>query len=418
MKHQVPIAFRELYKPHRYKVFYGGRGGGKSRAFATALLVEGRRRPVRVLCAREVQNSIRDSVKRLLDDEIERLGLRDFYTSTDFEIRGANGSLFIFNGLRSSPEKIKSFEALTHCWIEEAETISDRSLDLLIPTMRAEGSEIWISFNPSRVTAPVWQRFIVSTPPPDSYVRKVTWRDNPFFPEVLREEMEHCRLTDPDKYDHVWEGNPVLTAKGSYYGRLLQAAQEESRICSVSADPGLLVNTAWDLGVADSTAIWFFQYLPVGSRGEWRFIDYYEATGEGLAHYAEVLNRKGYRYGQHIAPHDIAVRELGTGKSRLESAQALGINFTVCPQIGVADGIEAARQVIGSAWFDGTKCKAGIEALWAYQREYDEAHAAWKEHPLHDWTSHGADAFRYACVGFTAPRGEMKPLKYRNLRIT
>ena len=135
-KIQMPEAFAGLFESHRYKVFYGGRGGGKSRAFATALILEGLKRPIRCLCAREVQNSIRDSVKRLLDDEIDRLGLRDHYTSTDAEIRGRNGTLFIFSGLRVSPERIKSFEALTHCWIEESETVSEASLDLLIPTMR------------------------------------------------------------------------------------------------------------------------------------------------------------------------------------------------------------------------------------------------------------------------------------------
>ena len=275
----MPTAFRGLFESHRYKVFYGGRGGGKSRAFARALLLTGVQRPVRVLCAREVQNSIRDSVKRLLDDEIERLGLGGFYTSTDAEIRGRNGSLFIFSGLRMSPERIKSFEALTHCWIEEAETVSERSLDLLIPTMRAEGSEIWMSFNPARVNSPVWQRFVVKTPPPDSLVRKVGWRDNPWFPDELRREMEHCKATDPDKYDHIWEGNPVLVAAGSYYGRLLQQAEEAGRIGTVPVEPNLLVNTAWDLGMSDSTAIWFFQFLPVGHFGEWRFIDYYEARG-------------------------------------------------------------------------------------------------------------------------------------------
>ena len=414
----IPSAFAELFRPHRYKVFYGGRGGGKSRAFATALLIEGTRRPIRCLCAREVQNSIRDSVKRLLDDEIERLGLRPFYESTDFEIRGANGSLFIFSGLRMSPERIKSFEALTHCWIEEAETVSEASLDLLVPTMRTEGSEIWISFNPRSAQSAVWQRFIVNAPPPGAYVRKVTWRDNPFFPDVLRAEMEHCRETDPAKFDHVWEGNPSAAAKGAYYAKALGEARDAGRLADVKPDPGLLVNTAWDLGISDSTAIWFFQYLPVGSLGEWRFVDFYEASGESLAHYAGILAQKGYRYGQHIAPHDIAVRELGTGRSRLEAAAALGVNFTVCPQMPVADGIEAARQVIGSAWFDAKKCGQGLESLWAYQREYDEQHACWKERPLHDWTSHAADAFRYAAVGYARDRGGFKPLKQAsNLRV-
>ncbi len=415
----LPAAFSELFRPHRYKVFYGGRGGAKSRSFARALLIIGTQKPVRVLCAREIQLSIRDSVKRLLDDEIERLNLGGFYTSTDAEIRGANGSLFIFSGLKSSPEKIKSFEALTHCWIEEAETVSERSLDLLVPTMRAPGSEIWMSFNPDRIHSPVWQKFVVHEAPPGAYVRKVGWRDNPWFPDVLRQEMEHCRQTDPEKYDHVWEGNPKLIAEGSYYGRLLQEADRAGRIGRVPVEPNLLVNTSWDLGVSDSTAIWFFQYLPVGRFGEWRFIDYYEAAGEGLAHYAEVLARKGYRYGQHIAPHDIAVRELGGGKSRIETARGMGINFTIAKNIPVMDGIEACRQVIGAAWFDKERCGNGLSCLWGYQREYDDVHACFKTSPLHDWTSHGADAFRYAAVGFVSESSKkFAPLPARkNLRV-
>ena len=414
-----PAAFRELFEPHRYKVFYGGRGGAKSRSFARALLIMGTQKPCRVLCAREIQNSIRDSVKRLLDDEVERLGLQGFYASTDVEIRGKNGTLFIFSGLHSSPEKIKSFEALTHCWVEEAETVSERSLDLLTPTMRAPGSEIWFSFNPDRVHSPVWQRFVVKQPPPDSLVKKVGWRDNPWFPDELRREMEHCRATDPEKYEHVWEGEPKLIAEGSYYGRLLKAADAEGRIGRVPVEPNLLVHTAWDLGMGDSTAIWFFQHLPVGRFGEWRFVDYYEASGEGLAHYAEVLAQKGYRYGQHIGPHDIAVRELGTGKSRIETARGMGLNFSVAKALPVQDGIEACRQVIAAAWFDREKCGNGLACLWGYQREYDDKHACFKEKPLHDWTSHGADAFRYAAVGYQSTVGAgFAPIgRPKNLRV-
>lgn len=405
----MPAAFAGLFHPHRYKVYYGGRGGGKSRAFARALSITGTQRPIRVLCAREIQNSIRDSVKRLLDDEIERLGLGGWYTSTDTEIRGKNGTLFVFAGLRMSPERIKSYEGLTHCWIEEAETVSERSLDLLIPTMRAEGSEIWMSFNPARINAPVWQRFVVKAAPPDSLVKKVSWRDNPWFPDVLRAEMEHCKATDPDKYRHVWEGEPVMVAAGSYYGHILQKAEDDGRICSVPVEPQLLVNTAWDLGMADSTAIWFFQWMPTsGEFGQWRFVDYYEASGEGLAHYAAVLAKKGYNYGVHIAPHDIAVRELGTGKSRLETARGLGIPFRIAPQLPVADGIEGVRQVLDAAWFDKAKCGDGLQSLWAYQREWDDVRGCFKPRPLHDWTSHGADAMRYAAVGFRPQIGRIQ----------
>ena len=152
--------------------------------------------------------------------------------------------------------------------------------------------------------------------------------------------------------------------------------------------------------MADSTAIWFFQHLPVGHAGEWRFVDYYEASGESLAHYAKVLAEKGYNYGVHIAPHDIAVRELGSGKSRLETAAQLGIRFQVCPQQPVQDGIEAVRQVLPVAWFDREKCKQGLQCLWGYQREWDDLYGRFKDKPRHDWTSHGADAMRYAAVGF------------------
>lgn len=412
---EIPEAFEGLLEPHRYKVFYGGRGGAKSQTFAIVLLLMGMQKPIRVLCAREVQKSIKDSVKRLLDDEISRLGLGGFYTSLEAEIRGANGTLFVFYGLHNM-SSLKSMKGLTYCWVEEAESISDRSLDILRPTIREPGSELWFSFNPEHVHSPIWQQFIVGRPE-DALVKKVTWRDNPWFPDVLDEERRHCLQADPDKYDWIWEGNPRVIAEGSYYGKLLQQAEQDGRIGKVPCEPQLLVNTAWDLGMSDSTAIWFFQHLPVGHMGEWRFIDYYEASGEGLAHYAEVLARKGYRYGVHLAPHDIAVRELGTGRSRLETARNLGINFAAVKNLPIMDGIEAARQVLGAAWFDRDKCAKGLNCLYGYRREYDDARAAYRDYPLHDWTSHGADAFRYAAVGYQRPQSGFKPLpKQKNLR--
>lgn len=404
MNAQLPIAFQGLFEPYRYKVFYGGRGGAKSRSFARALLTLAAAGHERVLCGREVQNSIKDSVKRILDDEIQRLGLQDRFISTDFEIRCPDTeSLFIFSGLRLNPEKIKSFEGITKCWVEEAETLSEKSLDLLIPTIRDEGSEIWFSFNPARVNGAVYKKFIIDTPPPRSLVKKVGWRDNPWFPSVLEEERQTMLANDPDKYDHVWEGNPIRVARGSYYARLLDAAEKSGRITKVPVDPSLLVHTAWDIGVGDSTAIWFFQFARTGPVGEYRFIDHYETSGEGLPHYASVLEQKGYNYGKHIAPHDIRVRGFGSGKSRLETARELGIRFDVCPNVGVDDGIDQARGVITQSWFDSKNCSQGLESLWSYQKEFDEINQVFKTKPLHDWTSHSADAFRYAAVGFRPP---------------
>ena len=404
---EIPEAFEGLFEPHRYKVFYGGRGGAKSQTFAIVLLMLGRQRPIRVLCAREVQRSIRDSVKRLLEDEIDRLGLRGFYTSTEMEIRGANGTLFIFSGLQN-PESLKSLKGITHCWLEEAETLSERSLDIIGPTIREEGSEIWVSFNPDRINAPVWQRFVLNQPP-NALVRKVGWQDNPWFPDVLEEERQACLALSAEKYDWIWNGNPREMTEGSYYGKYLLKARDEGRLTTVPVEPSLLVNTAWDLGVGDSTAIWFFQYLPVGGTGEYRFIDYYEASGEGLPHYAEVLAKKGYRYGRHIGPHDLAVREFGSGKSRIETARGLGIDFDVAPNLPVLDGIDAVRSIIGASWFDKDKCAEGLKCLFAYQKERDDQHNCWKRTPLHDWTSHGADAFRYAAVGFLPPVKAVPP---------
>lgn len=203
---KIPGAFRELFNPARYKAYYGGRGSAKSHSFATALVILAGKKPLRIGCYREIQKSIRDSSKRLLDDKIAALGASDFFESTDTEIRGRNGSLFIFGGLRSNPEAVKSTEGLDIAWIEEATTVSQRSLDILVPTLRKPGSEIWASWNPRFSTDPVDAMFRGETPPPNSIIRRVNYDLNPFFPDVLRDELEWDRRRDPDKYRHIWLG--------------------------------------------------------------------------------------------------------------------------------------------------------------------------------------------------------------------
>ena len=190
----------------RYLAIHGGRGGGKSRSIATALVLRAARSPLRILCAREIQKSIKDSVKRLLDDEIERCGLRSFFVSTDTEIRGANGALFLFAGLRSNVDSIKSLEGVDVAWVEEAQSVSQSSLDVLIPTIRKPNSQIIFSWNPSQATDPVDAMFCGETAPPRSRVVRVNWDSNPWFPDVLRAELEYDKRRDPDKYRHVWEG--------------------------------------------------------------------------------------------------------------------------------------------------------------------------------------------------------------------
>lgn len=202
---KLPEAFEPLFWPARYKAYYGGRGSAKSHSFAAALVLQAAQKPLRILCCREVQRSIKDSVKRLLDDKIEETGLAGFYSSTDTEIRGANGSLFVFAGLRTNPDTLKSMEAVDIAWVEEAHAVSERSLNILIPTVRQPGSEIWFSWNPRNENDPVDARFR-HDPPPDSIVREVSYAENPWFPDVLRDEMEWDRKRDPDKYAHIWLG--------------------------------------------------------------------------------------------------------------------------------------------------------------------------------------------------------------------
>lgn len=202
---RLPEAFADLWKPARYKAYYGGRGSAKSHSFAQALVIQAAQQPLRVLCAREIQRSIKDSVKRLLDDKIEATGLGGFYRSTETEIRGVNGSLFVFAGLRTNPDSVKSLEGIDRVWVEEANTVSQSSLDILVPTIRKPGSELWFSWNPRYATDPVDAMFRPE-PPPNSIVRPVHWHDNPWFPEVLKQEMEWDQQRDPDKYAHVWLG--------------------------------------------------------------------------------------------------------------------------------------------------------------------------------------------------------------------
>lgn len=193
--------------PVRYRAAYGGRGSGKSHSFAQALVLKAAEKPLRILCAREIQKSIRDSAKRLLDDKIEGSGLSSFFESTETEIRGRNGSLFVFAGLRTNPDAIKSMEGLDIAFVMEANKVAQRSWDLLIPTVRKPGSELWAEWNPSDPKDPVDAMFRGDAgPPPGSIVRRINWQDNPFFPDVLKAELEFDQRRDPDKYAHVWLG--------------------------------------------------------------------------------------------------------------------------------------------------------------------------------------------------------------------
>jgi len=198
-------AFQELFRPHRYKVFYGGRGSGKSWSVARALLLLGYEKPMRILCAREIQRSISDSVHKLLCEQIDAIGLSGAYTITRDAIRCTSGTEFIFKGLRSNPQEIKSTEGIDICWVEEAAAVSADSWDILIPTIRKPNSEIWLTFNPLDESDPTFQRFVLNAPD-DAYVCKVNYDGNPAFPDVLKKEKDWLKERDYESYLHIWEG--------------------------------------------------------------------------------------------------------------------------------------------------------------------------------------------------------------------
>lgn len=394
---ETPIAFQELYRPHRYKVYWGGRGGAKSTAVADALISQGMVKPLRILCTREKQNSIKESVHALIKNRIEYHKLEGWHI-TNQDIRHENGTRFFFMGLWNNIDSIKSVDGVDICWIEEANTVSDSSWQKLIPTIRKPGSEIWATFNPELKSDSVYQRFVLH-PPKDAIVEKVSWRDNPWFSEELMKELEHLKNLDEELYNHVWEGELKSYADGAIYAPQMRIARKQGRITKVPYQPALEVHTFWDLGRNDATAIWFMQE----AGREHHFIDYYEASGTDLDHYARVLKQKEYNYGRHYLPHDVVVTELSSNRgSRREILEGAGVRpIKVVPRVkSVNDGIEQTRKQFPICWFDAVKCERGLDALANYQYKFNEDTNTNSLTPLHNWASNGSDAFRQYAQGY------------------
>lgn len=374
--------------PARYKIYYGGRGSGKSFAFATALLAMGMTRKIRVLCARELQKSIRDSVHKLLSDLIAADPILEAsYEVLTTAIRHKyNGTEFAFVGLRHNAAEIKSYEGVDVCWVEEAQAVSGQSWEVLIPTIRKPNSEIWLSFNPRNPTDPTWRRFVLS-PPPDAVTIKCSWRDNPFFPNVLDVERQHCLKADPEAYAHIWEGEFDTRYSGSVYARWVQDALDAGRVCQL--DPDLPVHTAWDLGYDDATAIVFWQR----SGQECRIVDAYEASGEDIGHYCDVLDARGYNYGNHYVPHDAANKLLAAGgRSIVQQMHERGYKARIVAATSQQNQIEALRKVLRATWWDKDRCQDLIHAAMSYHFPYDDERQVFKSTPDHDFSSHYCDA--------------------------
>lgn len=404
-----PYKLGFLFEPSRYKIAYGGRGGAKSWGFARALLLLGADKPLRILCMREVQKSIKESVYELLRQQIRELGIEHAYEPTTAknptEIAGVNGTRFMFAGLSDmTSASIKSYEGVDICWVEEAQTVTRRSWDLLTPTIRKDGSEIWVSLNPELDDDETWKRFILSRPT-NAKIVEINYSDNPFLPQTLKEErQEFLRLVeigqrDRDDYENIWEGKTKAALPGSIYHKEVTATKLAGRMTRVPYDPTLKVHTIWDLGWADYMSILCVQR----AASEIRVIRYIEDSHRTYASYVAELNSFGYvNWGYDWLPHDGRAKNPQTGKSPQQVLKDLGRNCpddesSIIENIGLENGIKAARQMFPRVWFDEEGAGLLLNRLGKYKRVINKRNNM-PGTPDHDENSHGADGFRGLAV--------------------
>jgi phage terminase large subunit len=394
-----PEKLRFLFNAARYKCIYGGRGSGKSWGIARALLIMGASRPLRILCTREIQKSIQQSVHQLLNDQIGELGLSNFYQVLQTEIRGKNGTEFYFSGLSNETStSLKSFEGVDIVWCEEAQTISKRSWDILIPTIRKEGSEIWITYNPELESDETHQRFVIN-PPPDCVTVKMDYHDNPWFPKTLEQERQHAKETmRAEDYAHIWEGQCKPAVEGAIYFSAMSQTIAGGRIRNVPHDGSLKTHVVFDLGFNDAMTIILAQKVA----GEVRVIHYIEGHQRTLADYnAELralrLDDQPMNWGNLYLPHDGFAKRHQTGKMDADVMRGFGWNVQQTPNVAVNTGIDRAREMFPRVYFHETRCERLLECLKRYRWNINQK-TGQGETPLHDEFSHGADAFRYLAL--------------------
>ena len=386
-----------LFQPARYKVAYGGRGSAKSWSFARALLLLGINKPLRILCAREIQRSIKDSVHQLLSDQIMNLEITSKYDVQQTEINGGNGTRFLFVGLSEmTVDTIKSYEGIDIVWIEEGQTITERSWKILIPTIRKDGSEIWISFNPELESDPTYMRF-VKNPAPNSVVVMVNFRDNPYFNEVLELERQDCINRFPRDYNNVWEGMCRPAVEGAIYFDEVAAMERDNRVCNVPYDPMLKAHIIFDLGFNDEMAVSIVQRHV----SEIRIIRYIEDTQKTLAYYSAELRELRYNWGKMWLPYaDGFSKDIKTGKGSDQILTALGWNVAKKEEVAnvdVEDGIRQTRLIFPRIYVDKTNCMQLVES-WKRYRRHINKQTLTAGAPVHDQYSHGADNTRYIAI--------------------
>uniref|UniRef100_A0A6M3LAU2 Putative terminase n=1 Tax=viral metagenome TaxID=1070528 RepID=A0A6M3LAU2_9ZZZZ len=394
---EFPEKLRFLFQPARYKIAYGGRGGSKSWGFARALLLTGVAKKLRVLCTREVQRTIKDSVHKLLEDQIQMLGLGVKYQVLDQEIRGSNGTEFVFSGLATHTiESIKSFEGCDICWVEEGQTITARSWNILLPTIRKENSEVWVSFNPELETDPTYDRFITHAPD-DAIVQKINWRDNPWFNEVLNNERLYDLKHYPKDYPNKWEGECKPAVEGAIFFDELQAMKREKRIRNVPHDPMLSSHVVIDLGFGDAMGVSIVQKMT----SEIRVIWYREFIREKLSKVSTDLKDLRYSWGKVWLPYSDGFSKSSRGQDSAEEIMQK-LEWTVAKKqdvsdLGVEAGIKVARERFPRMYWDETNCKRLIECAARYRRSINQATMT-AGAPLHDEWCHGGDVIRYIAI--------------------
>jgi phage terminase large subunit len=373
----------------RYTIFHGGRGSGKSMACATSLVIRATAEPLRILCFREIQESIDESVKAIIEKRIKDCGLEGFFTITKKEIVGQNGSKFIFRGLSDeTATSIKSLDDIDIAWGEEAQAISKESLDLFLPTIRKDTSEIWFSMNPELDTDPVYTTFIEKRPP-NARIINVNWDKNPFWNAALEAERLRSKADDPDDYDHIWEGIPKSAVSGAIYRKEMHDLVTGNRIRPMAADPVLSVHAVFDLGINDMTSITIAQADISGLR----VLAFHEDNNNDLKAYSEWLKDNGWKDAIIWFPHDGGARSIQTNLTSNAMMESYGWQVQTVPSVPVETGIKTARAALKNA-FISDDCGELLEHLRRYSR-------AKSGHPKHDEHSHAADSFRYTCVAMS-----------------
>lgn len=426
MNVEFPDKLRCLFQPSRYKFLKGGRGSAKSWSVARALLIQGAQQPHRVLCTREVQKSIKQSVHQLLKDQIQAMNLGGFYQVLETEIRGKNGTTFHFSGLSDhTADSIKSFEGCTRVWIEEGQAITKRSWQILTPTIRAAGSEIWVTYNPQLETDETHLRAVSEKKDPDTITVDINYWDNPWFPEVLEKERQHAQNTLPkEEYAHIWEGRCMPAVQGAIYFNEVAAAEATGRIGRFPYDPMLKVHRVWDMGWNDCMAI----ILAQRHGSAVNIVGYVTGTHRTTADYISEFRGEKYRgwnWGNDFLPHDGFASNRQTGKADADVLRGLGCTVVQTPNMDVEQGIRQARLLFPRVYIDkqstaslDPELPGLVECLKRYRRRVNQQTGT-PEAPLHDVHSNGADAFRYLALNAEQMTNESwgGSLNYANIGI-